>query len=248
MTLNANISLLMPDSLKKIAYRYIYRSRRVSDPKQFISAVAGLHGLEVGGPSIFFEISLPLYQHSYSIDGVNFAHETIWEGSLTPDRPFSYYKKRSGRQFIAEATALCEIKDDSYDFVLSCHSLEHVANPLKALLEWNRVLKPGGALILVVPNKVSIFDHRRATTTFSHLLSDYEANVDEHDLTHLSEIIELHDLAKDRAAGSLEQFHARSIHNFENRGLHHHVVRSTDTQPSLVVLIFRHSTLWNFSP
>jgi hypothetical protein len=55
------------------------------------------------------------------------------------------------------------------------------------------------------------------------LVSDYQANIEESDLTHLSEIMEFHDLTKDRAAGTLEQFHVRSIRNFENRGLHHHV-------------------------
>lgn len=201
----------------------MYRKRKIADPNLFLNAVSGKNGLEVGGPSLFFNTSLPLYKHLRSIDGVNFSHDTMWEGSLASNKPFNYYKKQSGRQINAEATDLAEITHDSYDFVLSCHSLEHVANPLKALFEWNRVIKPGGALILVVPNKESIFDHRRTITAFSHLLSDYQANIDESDLTHLSEIMEFHDLTKDRAAGTLEQFHNRSMRNFENRGLHHHV-------------------------
>jgi len=32
-------------------------------------------------------------------------------------------------------------KDSSLDYVLSSHVIEHFFNPIKALLEWNRVIK-----------------------------------------------------------------------------------------------------------
>jgi SAM-dependent methyltransferase len=113
--------------------------------------------------------------------------------------------------------------EQSFDFVLSCHSLEHVANPLKALAEWRRVVRPGGYLVLVLPNKSANFDHRRPTTTMTHLLADFTAGVGEDDLTHLPEILALHDLERDRAAGTREAFAKRSESNFANRGLHHHI-------------------------
>jgi hypothetical protein len=55
------------------------------------------------------------------------------------------------------------------------------------------------------------------------LVADEQSDVDERDLTHLQEILELHDLGRDKAAGSFEDFKARSLDNFSNRGLHHHV-------------------------
>jgi len=60
-------------------------------------------------------------------------------------------------------------------------------------------------------------------TAFSHLVSDFENGIQEDDLTHLKEILELHDLSMDRHAGTLEQFKDRSLKNFENRALHQHV-------------------------
>jgi len=42
-------------------------------------------------------------------------------------------------------------------------------------------------------------------------------------MTHLDEILALHDLALDPAAGDIEQFRLRSLDNFNNRTLHHHV-------------------------
>jgi hypothetical protein len=52
---------------------------------------------------------------------------------------------------------------------------------------------------------------------------DYERETDERDLTHLAEILELHDLALDPGGKTKDNFHQRSLCNFENRCLHHHV-------------------------
>jgi SAM-dependent methyltransferase len=40
-----------------------------------------------------------------------------------------------------------------YDFCFASHVLEHIANPLKALQGWIRIVKPGGHIILVLPEK-----------------------------------------------------------------------------------------------
>ncbi len=42
--------------------------------------------------------------------------------------------------------------DGAYDFVFCIEVLEHVPNPFGTLAEINRVLKPGGVLVLSVPN------------------------------------------------------------------------------------------------
>jgi len=181
-------------------------------------------GLEIGGPTIMFKKHklLPLYTLCKSLDGCNFSSNTIWEGQI--NKAYVYEEgKPSGHQYICEADNLSIIPDEEYDFILSCHSLEHIANPIKALLEWKRVLKPGGKLCIIVPDKTYTFDHKREYTTFSHLVEDYKNKKDETDLTHLEEILELHDLTKDAGVDGEEKFKARSIANFENRCLHHHV-------------------------
>jgi len=148
----------------------------------------------------------------------------VWEGQVKEGRNYKYQAdKKPGRQYLCEATALKTIESGKYDFVLASHMLEHIANPLKALFEWKRVLKKGGFLLLVLPKKEETFDHRRPVTTFQHLLEDFEKETGEDDLTHLPEILKLHDLSRDEAAGSFKQFKARSLKNFRNRCLHHHV-------------------------
>ena len=42
-------------------------------------------------------------------------------------------------------------EDNTYDFILCNHVLEHIPNDLKAMEELYRVLKPGGTAILQVP-------------------------------------------------------------------------------------------------
>jgi hypothetical protein len=86
-----------------------------------------------------------------------------------------------------------------------------------------RVVRPGGHLLLVLPRKEGNFDHRRPITPFAHLVDDFERGTDEHDMTHLEQIVELHDFGRDPPARNPEFFRARSADNFRNRGLHHHV-------------------------
>ncbi|BBX73789.1 methyltransferase domain-containing protein [Mycobacterium shinjukuense] len=185
--------------------------------------VENKYGIEIGGPSAHFKTVLPLYQFLGGLDGVNFSTDTIWEGRIEAGESFNYDGSKFGRQFISEATDLSEIATAQYDFLLSSNCLEHIANPLKALTEWRRVIKDGGALVLVLPNKESNFDHRRPVTRFDHLLDDFLHDVGEDDLTHLEEILALHDLRMDPPAGDPEQFRERSLKNFQNRTLHHHV-------------------------
>ena len=107
--------------------------------------------------------------------------------------------------------------------MFASHILEHIANPLKALKEWLRIIINNGYLILVLPEKSLCFDHKRNISSFDILLSQYNRNIDENDLSSLPEILEKHDLKMDPLAGSLEQFKKRSLDNYKNRCLHHFV-------------------------
>ena len=45
------------------------------------------------------------------------------------------------------------VPDASFDFVYSSHCLEHLEDPVQALSNWLRVLRPGGHLIVTVPDE-----------------------------------------------------------------------------------------------
>jgi SAM-dependent methyltransferase len=187
--------------------------------------VTGATGLEIGGPSSIFARGglLPVYPLVRRVDNCNFAQRTVWEGTIAEGDSFSFdSRKPAGRQFFAEATDLRMITNGTYDFVLSSHTLEHTANPLRALSEWARVLKPEGGLVLVVPHRDGTFDHRRPITPMQHLIDDFDHGTGEDDLTHLHEVLTLHDVSKDPGARGTN-VSERAERNAELRTMHHHV-------------------------
>lgn len=52
-----------------------------------------------------------------------------------------------------DAQYLSSIEDNTYDFVTSSHSLEHMEDPRVALTNWIRVCKPKGHLIITIPDE-----------------------------------------------------------------------------------------------
>lgn len=198
-------------------------SKGSSFRRKIITLFKDKNGIEIGGPSQIFHRIIPVYPNAKSIDGCNFSAKTIWEGDIQEGMNYMYFGEKVGYQYIKEASRLEGIPDNSYDFLLSSHCLEHCANAIKTIKEWQRVVKKNGILLLVLPDRRFTFDNKRNVTTFNHLLEDYNNDVDERDLTHLPEILRLHDLAMDIPAGNLEDFTERSKRNFENRCLHHHV-------------------------
>lgn len=54
-------------------------------------------------------------------------------------------------RLVGNAEKLSFARDDAYDRVIATCLLVHLDNPLAALKEWKRVVKPGGSLTLYVP-------------------------------------------------------------------------------------------------
>lgn len=210
VTLETGVDRLLKRKSKvwPIAFQAIYRAQ----------------GIEIGGPSGRFGRGgpLPLYSGVSGLDNVNFAGATLWEPSLVDGGDYSPEGKRLGTQHISEASELAFASTAHYDFVMSSHTLEHLANPLLALREWRRVVKTGGAAIVVVPDGQRTFDHRREVTSLEHLRQDFDAKVGEDDETHVAEILKFHDLSRDPGL-THEVLHDRLSRNLELRSAHHHV-------------------------
>jgi SAM-dependent methyltransferase len=77
--------------------------------------------------------------------------------------------------------------DSSLDYVASSHLLEHAANPLQALSEWFRVLKHGGIIYTVIPDRQRIFDHPRPLTEVAHMVEDFRNETTMADPTHIED-------------------------------------------------------------
>jgi SAM-dependent methyltransferase len=68
---------------------------------------------------------------------------------------------------------LRSIGDDSFDFVIANHMLEHCEDPLTALSTFLRVVRPGGVIYLAIPDKRFTFDVSREVTSIAHVLRDH---------------------------------------------------------------------------
>ncbi len=84
-----------------------------------------------------------------------------------------------------DAHSLPDLKDSELDYVCSSNVLEHLTNPIKAILEWLRILKPGGIIWLKIPDKRKTFDSTRERTKLEHLIADFENDVAVDDPTHI---------------------------------------------------------------
>lgn len=217
------IRAILPNFALELFYlvKHCYLQKKLTNFDDYLAEFSGKSGIEIGGPSLVFKHYLPIYRQINELDGVNFSNQTHWEGRITEGNTYQFFKNKTGYQYISDGTDLSQIDDKKYDFVLSSHCLEHIANPLKALKEWHRILKDDGVLFLILPNKIGNFDNNRKNTTFEHILEDYNTQMTEHDLTHMEEILSLPDsvMSKDEK----EKFKQQSLDNFNNRYLHHHV-------------------------
>jgi len=52
-----------------------------------------------------------------------------------------------------DANEITKYVKEQFDFVYSSHCLEHMKNPRAALLDWWKLVKPGGHLIFMVPDE-----------------------------------------------------------------------------------------------
>lgn len=212
--------------------------RKLDSVAEYRAHLRSRKGLEIGGPSKMLtdDGPVPVYDVLASLDNCLYSNRTIWTGEVhTGDTFFYQAGKQPGRQIVCEGTDLRPIEDSSYECVLACHCLEHIANPLSALAEWKRMLKKDGLLLLILPHKDGTFDWKRPTTTLDHIIEDYERAVGEEDLTHLQEILQLHDLSRDHDAGTKEEFRKRCETNHIHRAMHHHVF---DTMTALATVSY----------
>ena len=75
--------------------------------------------------------------------------------------------------YIENGFELATIPAFSQNFIIANHVLEHADNPLRVLLNWGRVLKLEGIMLVTVPIAARCFDKGRRETTLEHFMEDY---------------------------------------------------------------------------
>jgi predicted SAM-dependent methyltransferase len=86
---------------------------------------------------------------------------------------------------------LSSIPDNFWDFVIANHMIEHCQNPIGALENFLRVVKPGGIIYMGVPDKRYIFDVDRPMTSLDHLIRDYKEGPEWSKVSHYNEYVRL---------------------------------------------------------
>jgi len=74
---------------------------------------------------------------------------------------------------VDDGATLGSVADSSQDFVIACHLIEHMEDPIGAVKNWLRVLRRGGIIFLAFPDKRFTFDAPRPVTPFAHLMEDH---------------------------------------------------------------------------
>lgn len=136
------------------------------------------------------------------------------------------------------------IDDNAFDFVASSHVLEHVCNPGRVIEEWLRIVRPGGIVYMVVPDKEHCFDRRRETTSLEHLLQDFEARTERIDLEHYRDFIlntagekdVRHEPSEEFARQCFQGQTSIHVHTFTARGLDRFLRALAERVPFEVVL------------
>ena len=75
---------------------------------------------------------------------------------------------------VDDGERLTTVPDESQDFIIANHFLEHCEDPIGAIGSHLSKLKPGGILFYAVPDKRYTIDYRRPLTPLEHMVSDHE--------------------------------------------------------------------------
>lgn len=136
-------------------------------------------GLEFGAGASPFPVPLEC--------NVRFADAYSYEALKTGMYPGQEIHNLIYPDYVTDIKTLAGIPDNSLDFIIACHVIEHTNNPIAAIDSCYRALKPEGSLVLVVPDMTKTFDSKRELTTLAHLIEDYELPSPERDRKHYEE-------------------------------------------------------------
>ena len=125
----------------------------------------GLTGLEIGG-SAHNPFGLATRNVDYTLD---------------LDTTFKLEEVRlcgeALRVDIAAPADRLPLPDGSEDFVISSHVIEHIFDPIGAIEEWLRVVRPGGYVFIIAPHMERTFDRERPRTSLAELIDRHEGRV-----------------------------------------------------------------------
>ncbi len=133
--------------------------------REFAERFLAGHGLEIG--ALHLPLATPARAHVSYVDRMpverlrsEYPELETWD--LTPV------------DVIDNGELLSTVAEESQDFIVANHFLEHCEDPIRTIETHLGKLKPGGVLFYAVPDKRYTFDHRRPLTPLEHMVEDHE--------------------------------------------------------------------------
>ena len=134
--------------------------------------VAAMRGLEIGplaNPRVSKDDGPVRYLDHASADELKQKYAANAEMQDRLDRIVEVdYVIGEGKE-ISEAVA----QDAPFDYVIASHLIEHIPDPVGWMADVARILRPGGILSLVIPDKRYCFDINRAPSDISDVVDAY---------------------------------------------------------------------------
>jgi len=122
---------------------------------------------------------------------------------------------------VDDGETLAGVGDESQDFVIASHFLEHCEDPIGALKAHLRVLRPDGTLLLALPDRRQGVDRHREPTTLEHIVSDHEQGPSASRHEHYREWVRLVDVPLGTVGADAADAHAAWLEE-RNYKIHYH--------------------------
>lgn len=127
-----------------------------------------------------------------------------------------------------------------FDYVILCHVLEHVPEPIRFLNEIGALLRSGGVALLAIPDKRRTLDASRPSTTVDHLLARHYHGAAGPPLAQIMEFARAWDDGwRKLASESPHEFYAWAVRQYESghADVHCNVWQDTELFAQLDYLI-----------
>lgn len=137
---------------------------------------------------------------------------------------------------VDDGERLSTLEPGSQDFVISSHFLEHCEDPIGTLQAQLRVLRPGGVLLLAIPDRRAGIDREREPTPLEHLLRDHEDGPERSRSEHYLEWARLVDLPLGNVAAERVGEHASELER-RRYSIHFHCWTSDEFKAQLAEIL-----------
>jgi SAM-dependent methyltransferase len=213
----------LPGTLRKVIALRAYVAKPNRKIREYVAQLyLQGEGIEIG--ALHAPLTLPkgataLYVDRMPLDELRRQYPEVDIGAVTaPD-------------IVTDGERLSNLANDSQDFVVANHFVEHCEDPIAAIQNMLRVVRIGGIVFLSIPDKRFTFDAKRPETELQHLLDDHALGPARSRDAHFAEWSEYVERAGtgevDRVANELKE---------RNYSIHYHVWTQTELLELLVAL------------